>query len=103
LSVRTTDTFHTDTKQQVKLWFYLHLFLDFQNLPVLYKNTSSLAISKNDTNIIVALARKKIFFFPTALMYNYFQKKGGGGGRESQEFPSAIVMLINARTHSTFG
>ena len=37
-------------------------------------------------------------------MHNYFQKKEGlgGGKRESLEFPSAIVTLINAERHSTF-
>jgi len=86
LSVRTTDIFHTDTKQQAKLWFYVHLFLDFQNLAAVYENTSSLARSKNNTNIIVALARKKYFFIIHHTSdAQLLPKKGGVGGGEERK------------------
>jgi hypothetical protein len=67
-----------------------------QNLPVIYESTPSLARSKNDTHIILALARIKILF----IIYHtsdvpLLPKKGGGEGRESQEFPSAAVWHIH--------
>jgi hypothetical protein len=80
--VRTTDTFHTDTKQQIKLWFCVCLSLDFQNFPVVYENTPSLARSKNDTQIYLALARINIFLISHHTSdLQLLPKKGGGGGK----------------------
>jgi hypothetical protein len=67
-----------DTKQWVKLLFCVCLSLDFQNLRVVYENTPSLARSKNDTHIIVALARIKIFFIIHHTSCRITSKKGEG-------------------------